>query len=162
MLSRFITVRHVSPDVSRSRDSRGGRWGRGDGPSDASEDEPFVELVAGVVSAAVLVVAFGLLAAGVSSFWVAFPVGYGGVLPLAVALARRRVAAAEGRETREAGTGTESEPLAALKAAYARGELDEAAFEERVERLLEDEAAPAADADLAAGDRRSVRVTATE
>ena len=155
-----MTVRRVPPDVSHPRDSRGGRWGRGDGPSDASEDEPFVELVAGVVSAAVLVVAFGLLAAGVSSFWVAFPVGYGGVLPLAVALARRRVAAAEGRVAREAEA--EPEPLAALKAAYARGELDEAAFEERVERLLEDEAAPGADADAVAGDGRSVRVTATE
>jgi uncharacterized membrane protein len=150
-----MSTGHVLSLMNHATDGRGGWWGC-DG--EAREDASFVGLVATAVSAGVLVVAFGLLAAGVSSFWVAFPVGYGGVLPLAVALARRRVAAATRRAEREAEA--ETDPLAALKAAYARGELDEEAFEERVERLLADESGPGADAD--GGGARSVPVATAE
>jgi len=146
--------------MNHTTDGRGGWWGCGDAAGDAGDDARFVGLVATAVSAGVLVVAFGLLAAGVSSFWVTFPVGYGGVLPLAVALARRRVAAATRRAEREAEA--ETDPLAALKAAYARGELDEEAFEERVERLLADESSPGPGADADDSGRRSVPVAATE
>lgn len=41
-------------------------------------------VVTGVVSLVTLGTAFGLLALGVEAFWVAFPVGFGGVLPLAL------------------------------------------------------------------------------
>ena len=43
-----------------------------------------VLLVSGIVSLATLGTAFGLSALGVEAFWVAFPVGFGGVLPLAL------------------------------------------------------------------------------
>lgn len=39
-----------------------------------------------------------------------------------------------------AGTGSDTEPLERLRRRYAEGELDEAEFERRVERLLETEA----------------------
>lgn len=41
-------------------------------------------VVSGLVSILTLGVAFGLLALGVEFFWVAFPVGFGGVLPVAL------------------------------------------------------------------------------
>lgn len=44
-------------------------------------------IVTGIVSLLTLGTAFGLLAIGVDAFWVAFPVGFGGVLPIALGLA---------------------------------------------------------------------------
>lgn len=41
-------------------------------------------IVTGLVTVLTLGVAFGLLALGVSVFWIAFPVGFGGVLPIAL------------------------------------------------------------------------------
>ncbi|MBB6645968.1 hypothetical protein [Halobellus ruber] len=41
-------------------------------------------VVSGLVSILTLGVAFTLLALGVEFFWVAFPVGFGGVLPIAL------------------------------------------------------------------------------
>lgn len=97
-------------------------------------------LVAGVVSAAVLVVAFGALALGVDAWWLAFPLGYGGVLPLAVGLARRRTEAAATRPDTDGLTQTtDDEALARLRTRYATGEIDETEFEDRVETLLMDE-----------------------
>jgi hypothetical protein len=109
-------------------------------------------VVAGVITLAVLTVAFGAMALGVPYFWVAFPVGFGVVLPVAVGLAGRF-------EASSARTGTPTprpsddaagpvadrdevvhdEALQTLRGRYARGELDEAEFERRVERLLETE-----------------------
>jgi hypothetical protein len=43
-------------------------------------------VVSGIVSLLTLGTAFGLLALGVEYFWVAFPVGFGGVLPVALGL----------------------------------------------------------------------------
>ncbi|WP_254273123.1 SHOCT domain-containing protein [Haloarcula marina] len=94
--------------------------------------------LAGGISMAVLVVGLGGLALGIPWAWVAFPVGYGGVLPLALGLAKRREtereAAAERRTER-----TDDGPLATLRDRYARGEIDEREFETRVEGLLETE-----------------------
>lgn len=97
--------------------------------SSRPRDAPLVGVVAAVVSTGVLVVAFGLLALGVPWFWVAFPVGYGGVLPLAVGVAKRRA-------ERAPDSTPSSDPLAAVKLAYARGDIDEDELERRLERLL--------------------------
>ncbi|WP_255148643.1 SHOCT domain-containing protein [Halorarius halobius] len=97
--------------------------------------DPRVGAVAGVVSAGVLAVAFGLLALGVPWFWVAFPVGYGGVLPLAVGIAKRRTA----EEHRDPDDG-DDDPVTAAKRAYARGDIDEMELERRLDRLLDDDA----------------------
>lgn len=43
-------------------------------------------IVAGSVSLLTLGTAFGLAAIGIDAFWVAFPVGFGGVLPIALGL----------------------------------------------------------------------------
>jgi len=95
---------------------------------------------ASLVTGVTLTVAFGLLAAGVDWFWVAFPVGVGAVLPAAVAAARDR---AEGGSR----TGTDiDDALATLRERYAAGEIDEAAFEARLERLLETESGTPSDA----------------
>jgi uncharacterized membrane protein len=95
-------------------------------------------LVAGGVTALTLAVAFGLLALGVSSFWVAFPVGFGVILPGALAVAHNRRA----EDRRSVGdTRTEELPtgLEVLRRRYAAGELSDEEFEQRVERLLESE-----------------------
>lgn len=97
---------------------------------------------ASLVTGATLLVAFGLLAAGVTWFWVAFPVGFGAVLPAAVAAAR------EGGGDEDPGRGTETgdadAALATLRERYAAGDIDEATFEARLERLLETESVEAA------------------
>jgi uncharacterized membrane protein len=97
------------------------------------EETPFRSVVATLVTSGTLITAFALLAAGVWWFWVIFIVGFAGVLPAAVKLA-------EWHESRsEAASGTENDPLESLRARYANGEIDEAEFERRVERLLETE-----------------------
>lgn len=99
---------------------------------------PAVAAVPGAVTAVTLAVAFGLLALDVGWFWVAFPVGFGGVLPLSLAAARGR----SGRD-RDASTPSDDESgtdvehrLQALRDRYVQGELGEEAFEREVERLL--------------------------
>jgi len=103
-----------------------------DGPGGADDAREAVARTAGAVSLAVLAVGLGGLALGVDWAWVAFPVGYGGVLPVAVARTKARV-----REESPDADGTD--PLATLRERYARGEIDDAAFERRVERLVETE-----------------------
>lgn len=109
--------------------------------SDAADtdDGSLESIVAGAVTMLTMTVAFGLLALGISGFWIAFPVGFGGVLPLAVTLARRYESDDDSSDpdTRE----TDDDALDALRARYARGEIGEAEFERRVERLLETERA---------------------
>jgi uncharacterized membrane protein len=97
-----------------------------------------VSLVAGGVTALTLTVAFGLLALDVSVFWVAFPVGFGVVLPAAIAL----VTARDTDSRRPTGARRQSDAergLQILRERYATGELSEAEFEHRVERLIESE-----------------------
>lgn len=129
----------------------------------APEGSGDASLAAGAVTLVTLAAAFGLLALGWPYFWVAFPVGFGGAMPLAIGLARRRASdrgRSEDRGPRRSGrvdgrspgrarfenedTGPRptamragDDALASLKARYARGDLDDAEFEERVERLLE-------------------------
>ncbi|WP_267642776.1 SHOCT domain-containing protein [Haloarchaeobius amylolyticus] len=114
-------------------------------------------VVAGLVTVGVLTVAFGLLALGVPFFWVAFPIGFGGVLPLAVGLAKRREDA-DGRNragAAESGTGSDR-ALHRLRERYAAGELSDAAFERRLERLLatEDGIDQGIDSDAGIGPKR--------
>jgi len=92
-------------------------------------------VVATAVSAVTIAVAFALLAAGWSGFWVVFVIGFAAVLPLAVKLTEWY----ESRPTeRERG---EQDALDALREQYATGEIDDAEFERRLERLLETESA---------------------
>ncbi|WP_440991497.1 SHOCT domain-containing protein [Haloarchaeobius baliensis] len=100
--------------------------------------ETLTLLVVGGVTALTLGVAFGLLALGVRAFWVAFPIGFGVLLPGAIAMARDR----RGDEQRDvASTRTErpSSGLEVLRRRYAAGELSDEEFEHRVERLLKSE-----------------------
>ena len=108
----------------------------------ASDDEDaLAALVAGGTTALTLGVAFGLSALGVDSFWVAFPVGFGVVLPGALALTHARRA---GDPRTAIGPRTADSPagLEALRRRYVAGEISDEEFEHRVERLLESEAEP--------------------
>lgn len=111
---------------------------------DADEEPPLAQAAAGAVTALTLLVAFSLMFVGVSYFWVAFPVGFGGVLPFAVALAKH-YERGRGRDRGTAdrsrrGTGSDTEgALEELRERYARGELSDEQFERRLERLLETE-----------------------
>ncbi|MFC6863607.1 SHOCT domain-containing protein [Halomicroarcula sp. GCM10025817] len=92
-----------------------------------------VAATAGVVSLGTLLLGIGGLGLGVDWAWIAFPVGYGGVLPLAIALARTRASGASDTD------GGGKDPLATLRDRYARGEIGDEEFERRLERLLESE-----------------------
>jgi len=98
------------------------------------ENDSLTAVVAGAVTTLTLVVAFGLLFAGVPWFWVAFPVGFGGVLPMALGATRRYEGrrADDGRQVSD-----EDDALATLRDRYARGELTDEEFERQVEALLE-------------------------
>ena len=99
-------------------------------------DEDAVEtVVVGAVSTLVFLVGFGLLALGVPWFWIAFPVGFGGLLPAALGLTTLY---RERRATADQSTAAE-DALDALRERYARGEIDDAEFEHRLDALLETE-----------------------
>jgi hypothetical protein len=82
---------------------------------------------------------------------VVFPVGFGGVLPVVVALANR-TAGRPARSTADVGDGApetdatrdRDDALRTLRDRYARGQVDEVEFERRLERLLETETVDAA------------------
>lgn len=120
------------------RRRRPGGDGAADGESvDGDEDSPLHELVAGVVIASIFLVGFGLLALGYPWFWIAFPVGFAGVLPAALALVKLYESR---RDDESEATQTETkDALKTLRNRYATGELTEDEFEEKVERLLETE-----------------------
>lgn len=100
------------------------------------EETPLEEIVSGAVTVLTLSIAFGLLFAGFQFFWVAFIVGFAGVLPMAlgaVKLYQRR---------QDGDTTTAAEPedaLEELRQRYARGEFTDEEFERRIELLLETE-----------------------
>jgi hypothetical protein len=107
---------------------------------------PLVGAVAGGVTLLVLATAFSLHALDVPWAWVVYPLGFGGLLPLATGVAARAGCGAE-REPRPERRGADGRgrhgqavALEDLRLRYARGELDEAAFERRLERLLSSEA----------------------
>ncbi len=119
------------------------------------EDEPDVDLpglAATAVTFLTLVVAFGLLGLGVEAFWVAFPIGFGGLLPLSVVLTKWYESRTERSRDRATESTETDDALAALRERYARGELNEAEFEARVERLLETESIDDADTLLGTGE----------
>lgn len=106
------------------------------------EEEPLVEVVSGAVTALTLLVAFGLMFAGYPFFWVAFVVGFGGVLPMAIGLVKyyqREEGADAARDGRPEPADDKEEALEELRRRYARGEFSDGEFERRVERLLETE-----------------------
>ncbi|MFC7204448.1 SHOCT domain-containing protein [Haloferax namakaokahaiae] len=105
--------------------------------ADEEDESPLEELVAGVVMALVFLVGFGLLALGNPWFWIAFPVGFAGVLPAAIALVRIYESRREEAESEKADETEDA--LETLRRRYATGELSEAEFERKVERLLETE-----------------------
>lgn len=111
---------------------------------DAEEEgSPLEEVVAGVVIALTLLAGFGLLVAGYSWFWVAFAVGFAGVLPAAIGLVRlyesRTGTAQDERDGR-------ADALESLRERYARGEIDEEEFERRLDLLLDTESVSEAEA----------------
>jgi uncharacterized membrane protein len=119
--------------ISTEGGDRDGSVSNGDG------DSSLEVAAAGAVTAITLGVAFGLLALGQSYFWIAFPIGFGAGMPLAVGLARwYRSSAATDRSARQDHAGTDA-ALTHLRERYARGELTDEEFESRVERLLETE-----------------------
>ncbi|MFC7138617.1 SHOCT domain-containing protein [Halosimplex aquaticum] len=135
---------------------------RGDhGEHDERTDDegPLVGVAAGAVTFLTLGVAFGLMFLGIPWFWVAFPVGFGGGIPLAVSLAKwyesreasERARVSGRRRSTERSDDTD-EALEALRDRYARGEIDDEEFETRVERLLETESVDDAETFLR-GDR---------
>jgi uncharacterized membrane protein len=131
------------------------------GPSDGDSAD-LDRIAAGAVTTLTLLVAFSLLAFDVPWFWVAFPVGFGGVLPLAIGLARRYERGRDrDRERDRPGEYTDEREtaLSTLRDRYARGEIDEVEFERRVERLLETETV--ADAGEFLDDRNGERGDAT-
>lgn len=122
----------------------------------SDDDADLESVVASAVTTLTLLVAFGLLAAGVSGFWLAFPVGFGGVLPLAVGLARLYQRGDSAPSTADDGGEVEDDPIATLRERYARGELTDAEFERRVEKLIETESVdhPVKTRDLERGHER--------
>lgn len=99
----------------------------------SDEETPLEQVVVGIVMALTFLVGFGLLAVGYPYFWIAFPVGFAGVLPAAIGLVRLY-------ESRSESTADpERDALDALKGRYVRGEIDEAEFEERLSLLMETE-----------------------
>lgn len=123
---------------------------------DASDTgDSLSSLVGSVVTGAVITVGVALLVAGWSDAWVVFVVGFVAVLPASIKLA-------EWYESRESGEDSETDEevdeqqaaLATLRDRYANGEIDEAEFERRVERLLETESVE--DAEDAYGDAADV------
>jgi uncharacterized membrane protein len=124
-----------------------------------TDDRTVAPLVPGVVTASTMTVAFGLLTLGVEHFWVVFVVGFGGVLPVSIGLAKRsEVERGRGAGTRASADAEDA--LATLRRRYARGELEDEAFERRLERLLETESL--SDARATEANRRSSGPTVEE
>jgi uncharacterized membrane protein len=127
---------------NRSEENRG----------DSDDTTPLQAIAAGAVTLITLGVAFSLMALGSPFFWVAFPVGFGGGMPLAIGLARWYESTHDGRHERSRKAENDTDAaLEALRERYARGELDEDEFEARVERLLETESVADAEASVNRG-----------
>jgi hypothetical protein len=110
-----------------------------------SSEQPLVAVAVGLVTTFTLLTAFTLLAIGFPFFWVAFPIGFGGVLPAAIGLAKWYGENADQEEPvpETPSVGNVEKPdeqenaLAVLRNRYARGDINEEEFERRLEQLLE-------------------------
>ncbi len=100
-------------------------------------DSPLESLAAGAGTLAGFTIAGVLLALNVEFWWMGF-VAIGGLVPIFVGAARlyEERGTADRTERRDDG---EDAALARLRERYADGEITEAEFERRVERLLETE-----------------------
>ena len=109
----------------------------GDG---AGGETPLVSLVQAVVSGAIISLGVFLFVADWSLFWLVFVVGFVAVLPAATKLAEwYESRSADEDEADGEDEDQQASALATLRDRYASGEIDEAEFERRVERLLETE-----------------------
>jgi uncharacterized membrane protein len=90
---------------------------------DQIRDDPLLALLPGIITAGTLLVAFTLLAAGFDHFWIAFPLGFGGVLP--VAIGYRVYADTTAHQPSVRSASDEEDALETLKQQYARGELSD-------------------------------------
>ena len=116
----------------------------------ASGDSPLVSLVQAVVTGAVISLGVFLFVADWSLFWLVFVIGFVAVLPAATKLAEwYESRSTDVDETESEDDDEQASALATLRDRYASGEIDEAEFERRVERLLETESV--ADAEDAYG-----------
>jgi hypothetical protein len=89
--------------------------------------------VAGGLTLVILATAFSLHALDVAWAWLVYPLGFGGLLPLALGWARR--SASQEPDARDPAV----DGLDELHLQYVRGELDETEFERRLETVLERE-----------------------
>ena len=99
-----------------------GEWNRDPG-RDEDDETPLQSVAAGAVTFLTLGVGFGLMALGNPFFWVAFPVGFGGLMPMAIGLARWYESREEARSRSEPASGRERDTdaaLADLRERYAR------------------------------------------
>lgn len=87
--------------------------------------------VSAAITALTLGVAFGLMILDVESFWVVYVLGFGVVLPFALGAVTYVWRDADSPD------GDSQDPLVELRMQYARGEMSEAEFERRRERLTE-------------------------
>ena len=116
------------------------------------ERPPLEQIAAGMTTTLILLVAFGLLALDIAWFWVAFPVGFAGVLPAVIGLVRYY----DTTDTSDQSAADSDDAVATPKRQYARGEIDEAEFERQLENLLEIES-DEVEAQLTAADREAAR-----
>lgn len=100
---------------------------------DRGDHHPLAPVVSTAVTAATLLLAFGLLGLGVESFWVVFVVGFGVVFPVSMGLLE-----SVGDSSRSSRSRSE-DALEELRLRYARGELTHEEFERRVGELVETE-----------------------
>lgn len=100
----------------------------------ADDTDPISSLVVSTITALTLGTAFGLLALGVDLFWIAFPLGFGVVLPTALTVVGLRHAISTSGNNKSSQFETVQDEL---QQRYVRGELSEEEFEQQLERLLE-------------------------
>ncbi|WP_134672500.1 SHOCT domain-containing protein [Halorussus marinus] len=112
--------------------------------------------------ASLLVVGLGLLGlfAGIEGFWLVFVIGFAVVVPLVDTLLGDDEASADPDASVEAPE-SKQEALDTLRDRYARGDLSDAEFERKVERLLETET-PESARDHVARERGGERVRERE
>ena len=110
------------------------------------EERPFEEVAVGAVVSLTFLVGFGRLSLDYPWFWIAFPAGVAGCIPLVVGLVRLS------ETRRESELGPNADALESLRERYVRGEIDGEEFEDRLGMLLDTESVPATEAYTVCGD----------